>query len=203
MRQKFLRVHEVAAQLNVSPSTVRYYETTGKLECLRSPSGQRVFTQEQVNAFRGIDTNAGVTVYYARSSRGSDSELNSQIETLTQAFGEPARVYSDKGSGLNENRRGLNQLLDHAAKGGIAKVCVTQKDRLTRFGFHYLVRLLALSNVEVVVLGEKEQSLQEELFQDFMSLIASFSGKFYRLRGYEQQQQLLSKLQDTLDEKQK
>lgn len=33
---------------------------------------------------------------------------------------------------------------------------------------------------------------QEALIQDFMSLLASFSGKFYRLRGWEQQKRFLS-----------
>lgn len=61
---------------------------------------------------------------------------------------------------------------------------------------------MKLNNVNIIVLSEKETTLQEELLQDFMSLIASFSGKFYRLRGYEQQQQLINKLQDTLNEEQ-
>ena len=51
-------------------------------------------------------------------------------------------------------------------------------------------------------MGEQPHtSLQEELLKDFMSLIASFSGKFYRLRGYEQQKQLLTKLGDELETK--
>ena len=37
------------------------------------------------------------------------------------------------------------------------------------------------------------QSPEDELLQDFMSLIASFSGKFYRMRGHAQQRALLQK----------
>lgn len=43
---------------------------------------------------------------------------------------------------------------------------------------------------------------QEVLLQDFMSLIASFSGKFYRLRGYDNQKKLLSKAGDYIEQKQ-
>lgn len=37
--------------------------------------------------------------------------------------------------------------------------------------------------------------------EDFMSLIASFSGKFYRLRGYQQQRELLSTAEKKISEK--
>ena len=40
------------------------------------------------------------------------------------------------------------------------------------------------------------------LMQDFMSLIASFSGKLYRLRGYDNQKKLLSKAGDYIEQKQ-
>lgn len=42
---------------------------------------------------------------------------------------------------------------------------------------------------------------QEVLMQDFTS-IASFSGKLYRLRGYDNQKKLLSKAGDYIEQKQ-
>lgn len=132
MKQKFLRVHEVAEQLKVSPSTVRDYERAGKIDCSRTPSGQRVFTQEQVNNFLGIEVLSNQKmVYYARSSRGSNSELESQVNALTELYGEPYKIYKDKGSGLNEKRKALNKLLDDIIIGEVTSVCITQKDRLT------------------------------------------------------------------------
>ena len=41
-----------------------------------------------------------------------------------------------------------------------------------------------MAGVEIVALQEKEnKDLQEELVDDMMSLLASFSGKLYRIRG--------------------
>ena len=37
--------------------------------------------------------------------------------------------------------------------------------------------------------------------QDFMSLFASFTGKFYRVRGYEQQKKFLEDIDNTIKEK--
>lgn len=37
--------------------------------------------------------------------------------------------------------------------------------------------------------------------EDFMSLLASFSGKFYRLRGWEQQRKLVDNVSKNLEGK--
>ena len=46
-----------------------------------------------------------------------------------------------------------------------------------------------------------DKSLNEELMQDFMTLIASFSGKFYRLRGYEEKKKLLAEAERRIEER--
>ena len=195
---KILRVKDVAEQLLVSPHTVRDYVNDGKLTCDYTPNGQRVFKQEYVDAFLGKPTTP-VRVYYVRSSNGDKNLLASQEKNLTESYGEPVRVYSDKGSGLNENRPGLKRLMSDAKKGKYNTLCITQEDRLSRFGYSYLKDHLNTLGVEVVVLFDKgEKSLEDELMSDFMSLIASFSGKFYRLRGKEQKKALLEKAQENL-----
>ena len=193
-----LRINEVGEQLGVTGQSVRRYVNDGRLKCDYTPSGQRVFTQEYVDEFLG-KTLTPVYAYYVRSSSGSKELLASQKEQLTQSFGEAVSVFEDKGSGLNTNRKGLHRMLSAAKEGKFTHLAITQKDRLSRFGYEYLELLLAEYNITIIVLHEVgEKSLQEELLQDFMSLVASFSGKFYRLRGYEQQRALLQKATDTL-----
>lgn len=50
------------------------------------------------------------------------------------------------------------------------------RDRLTRFGFHYLGSMFKAYGVEIVVVDDKDKgkSVQEELVEDIMALIASF-----------------------------
>ncbi len=62
---------------------------------------------------------------------------------------------------------------------------VTYRDRLTRFGFHYLESMFKAHGVEIVVVKDKdkEKSVQEELVEDMMALIAFFSGKLYGMRS--------------------
>ena len=194
----YYRVSEAASLLQVSASTLRKYTERGLIECSRNHAGQRVYTPEQIKNFLG-ETNSTQNsskriVFYIRASDGSKTRLNTQKELLLEEHGEPLRVFQDKASGLNENRVGLNSLLNHAKKNEFDVVAVTAKDRLTRFGFSYLERILNDYGVEIIVLDNNDthkETLEEELMKDFMSLIASFSGKFYRLRGNEQKRQLL------------
>ena len=62
---------------------------------------------------------------------------------------------------------------------------MTYKDRLTRFGFHYLETICLAHDSNIIVIKDKwsEKSVQEELVEDMMSLIASFSGKLYGMRS--------------------
>lgn len=199
---KKMRVNEAAQILGVSPSSVRVYANEGRLSFSLSPGGQRVFTQADIDAFLGkTEEETSRIAFYVRSSNGNKTLLGNQIEALTTAFGEPALVAKDASSGLNENRPGLWKIIRAAQEGKIDAVAVTQKDRLTRFGFRFLEELLFQHGVQILTAAETpEVSLQDELMPDFMNLLASFSGKFYRLRGYEQKKLLLQKAQERLND---
>ena len=206
MSYKPLRVSEAARILNLSPGTVRNWCKQGKLEYSLSVSGQKVFDREYIyNLARETQGLEPITVkpviFYARSSDGNDVTINTQIEKLTQSFGKPDKVYKDKASGLNDSRRGLRGLLNYCKKNP-SHVYITNKDRITRFGYPYLEELLESYGSTLTVLDSDEtKEPMEVLMQDFMSLFASFTGKFYRVRGYEQQKKFLKDIDNTIKEK--
>lgn len=206
MSYKPLRVSEAARILNLSPGTVRNWCKQGKLEYSLSVSGQKVFDREYIyNLARETQGLEPITVkpviFYARSSDDNDVTINTQIEKLTQSFGKPDKVYKDKASGLNDSRRGLRGLLNYCKKNP-SHVYITNKDRITRFGYSYLEELLESYGSTLTVLDSDEtKEPMEVLMQDFMSLFASFTGKFYRVRGYEQQKKFLKDIDNTIKEK--
>lgn len=203
----YLRVNDVAKQLGVSSSAVRRYANSGKLNYSRTPSKQRIFKQEDINSFLGIQevTDKRAIVYYVRSSDGNKKAIASQFDTLEQSYGSLSDTdykIQDIGSGLNDKRKGLLRIFKLAKENKIKTIYITNQDRLTRFGYSYIEEIMSIHNVKIITLNETEhKTLTEELMQDFMSLVASFSGKFYRLRGYEQQKQLLKKAGETINEK--
>lgn len=67
----------------------------------------------------------------------------------------------------------------------INRIYITYKDRLTRFGYDYIQLLCESHGVKIIVQHENEdKNPLQELEQDFMSLIASFSGRYHGLRSH-------------------
>lgn len=93
-------------------------------------------------------------------------------------------ILSDIGSGLNDNRRKLQQLLSMVQNGEVNRIFISYKDRLTRFGFNYIKRICDFHDVQIIVVSEEvdHKSDSEELAEDIIALIHSFSGKLYGLR---------------------
>ena len=205
--KKYLRVGEVASQLGVSSQTIRRYENEGRINSIRSVTGQRLFTQEDVDKLLGKTTenNKNIVFYVRESNTSLKQALDNQVKILENKYGEANKVYKDLGSGLNENRKGLNQLLNDAKNQKFDTVCIIAKDRLTRFGFKYLEELLLEYNVKIEVLDDTEnkKDAHEELIEDFMSLLASFSGKYYRLRSNKNQKLFLNDIEEKLKEREK
>ena len=98
----------------------------------------------------------------------------------------PDKVISDIASGMNENRKGLHELIGLVKDGKVKTVYVSYKDRLTRFGFDYFVYLFNLFGTEIKVVNlTSEEDFQQELTQDFISILNHFSMKLYSNRRKE------------------
>lgn len=63
----------------------------------------------------------------------------------------------------------------------VNRVFITYRDRLTRFGFNYFETIVNLKGVEIIIVKQQTEvtSVEQELMNDMISLIASFSGKLY------------------------
>lgn len=198
--KKYYRVTEAARELGVSPQTIRNWTNNGIITCDFSPVGHRIYKVEYINSLKNTspdETTPPVTIFYARSSTSNDVTVNTQIEKLTSQFGQPDKVFTDKSSGLNDKRRGLHSLFSYMKEVDTFTLYVTNKDRLARFGFPFIEEIVHLNGGELIVLDSDEtKEPQEILMQDFLSLLASFSGKFYRLRGWEQRKKFLKDVND-------
>ena len=88
-------------------------------------------------------------------------------------------------SGLNGKCKGFIKLCNLVVNGKINKVVIEHKDRLTRFQYNLIEFFFNSYGVEIELLDKKEYTEQDELVNDMMMLIASFSGKVYSLRAQE------------------
>jgi predicted site-specific integrase-resolvase len=71
----------------------------------------------------------------------------------------------------------------------IERVIVTYQDRLTRFGLSYLTNYFGGHGATVEVMKQPPtQSMEEELVQDTVAIITSFSGRVHGLRSAKKRQ---------------
>lgn len=188
---------ETARIIGVTTETLRNYEDAGKIKFFRSSGGHRMIERDELLRF--LDTKGLLLddtkqekrdVIYARVSsheQKAKGDLDRQVvHILEQQSGlQNPLILKEVGSGLNDKRKKLQELITLVLDGKVNKVCVTYKDRLTRFGFHYLESVFLAKGVKIVVLNDvsQEKDVQQELVEDMMSLIASFSGKLYGMRS--------------------
>jgi predicted site-specific integrase-resolvase len=124
------------------------------------------------------------------SSHGQKEDLERQIEYFSTKFPNHI-IIKDIGSGLNFKRKGFNSILDFAIKGDIQEVVVTHKDRLCRFGFELIERIITeYSNGKIVVLNQKKTSPEKELVDDLISVVTVFSSRLYGLRSHSIKKQI-------------
>ena len=129
---------------------------------------------------------------YARVSSNEQKQkgdLDRQSQRLSEYCAKKnlfvSYIIKDVGSGLNDNRSGFNKITDLIIKGKVNKLIIEHKDRLTRFQFNFIKKMYESYGCEVIVINGKDVSSEEELAADMMSLLASFSGKFYGKRSAE------------------
>jgi putative resolvase len=63
---------------------------------------------------------------------------------------------------------------------------VAHQDRLARFGFDYLEHVAARNGCEIIVANQVSLSPQQELVEDLLAIVHTFSGRLDGLRRYEQ-----------------
>ena len=189
-------IGEFADELGVHPETVKRWCRNDDLDYTRTPGGDRRIPHRELLRLAGDSRSRDQAALYARvSSHGQkdNGDLDRQLDRLRDYAHDHGwtieNTYTDVGSGLNEDRRGLTQLLADVQDADYGRVLVTYEDRLTRFGFSYLDRYFDSYGVTITVIeDETDKTAQEELVDDLIKLVASFSGKLYGMRSSKKQQ---------------
>ena len=186
--------------IGVCTKTLRRWEKKCLITPKRTRGGHRRYSMADLMrvGYNNEETKTGdqippkkLTLLYSRVSSHKQKkrgDLERQQQYLEQYCAKehiPNYVHiTDTASGLNTKRSGLKRVFKLIKAGKVARVVITFKDRLTRFGLEYIVQYCALFNVAIIALKNSlGKTVQQELVDDMMSLIACFSGKLYGLRS--------------------
>jgi putative resolvase len=180
---KYTNPKETSEYFGVSLHTLRRWEKSGKIQAIRTPSGQRRY---EIASYAGLSREGEkrAIVAYARvSSRGQKADLDRQVAKLLELYPN-AELITDIASGLNFKRAGLRAVLERVRQSDVGVIVVAHKDRLARFGFDLIQWLCELDGAKIVVLNQDGLSPERELVEDLLAIVHVFSCRLYGLRKY-------------------
>ena len=133
---------EAAKLKGVSVSTLRRWQSEGKLIPERTTNGHRRYTVSQL---LGVKENLSYTVGYCLvSSHEQKKDLEHQkevVELFGAQNGWQVEILEYLGSGLNYNKKGLKRLIRLIVDSKVERLVLTHKDRLLRFGSELIFSL--------------------------------------------------------------
>ena len=185
----YVTAKEAKNILKINATTLKSWKDKGILSYKKLSDKKILYDIDSVLNNSDINDNR-LNVIYARVSNTKQyNDLLNQIELvksycITNGI-KISKVYQDIASGMNENRKDFNILINDVISGKIKNIYISFKDRLTRFGFDYFKNLFQKYNVNIVILDELEESnktFQDELTEDLISIIHNFSMKLYSNR---------------------
>jgi predicted site-specific integrase-resolvase len=185
---KYYSIGEFADLIGKTPQTLRDWHKKGSFVPHHiTDGGTRYYSQEQLNHFlgiKGIETKTKKVIGYCRvSSNKQKDDLVRQVEnvkTYMIAKGYQFDVITDIGSGINYNKKGLNQLIDMITNSEVEKIVILYKDRLLRFGFEIIENLSNKYGTTIEIIDNTEKIEEQELVEDLIQIVTAFS---CRLQG--------------------
>ena len=188
---KYYSIGQFAKAIGKTTKTLRNWDKNGKLKPVRvEDTGYRYYSQEQLNHFLGLklekQINKKIIGYCRVSSHKQKDDLERQIEnvkTYMYAKGYQFEIITDIGSGINYNKKGLNQIIDMVTNSEVEKIVVLYKDRLIRFGYELIENLCNKFGTIIEIIDNTEKMEQQELVEDLVQIITVFSCKLQGKRA--------------------
>jgi predicted site-specific integrase-resolvase len=193
-----LNLKQAMDYLSVSKSTLHRWDREDKLKPIKTSGGHRRYVVEELDKFIGklsigkAEFGEVVVAIYSRCSTADqkahgdlDRQSLRNTEYCIKKKYKIEHIIKDIGSGLNDKRIGFIKLCDLVTDRKINKVIIENKDRLTRFQFNLIERFFSSYGVEIEISNKKELTQEDELINDFMMLMASFTGRIYSKRAQE------------------
>lgn len=199
MSQKLVSIGKAADLLGVHVDTLREWDADGRLTPVKTLGNHRRYRLEDIESLCGdkpkkVKSDLVRVATYSRVSSHEQKQKGDlerqQGRVLAYCVDKGYHViksYDEVGSGMSDQRAKLKQLFKLVAEGKIDKVIVEHKDRLTRFNFNFLHEFFDSYDVAIEWVSETltNKSYEQELVEDMLTLMSSFSNKIYGKRSAE------------------
>jgi putative resolvase len=169
-----MKLSQYAKKVGVTYKTAYRWYRAGTLDAYQTATGI-IIVRDTVDE---KPVTGRIALYARVSSLAQKEDLERQIQRLKDyaaAKGyQVSKVVTEIASGLNDQRPKLSKLL---ADTSIGTIVVESRDRLTRFGSHYIETLLAAQgrHLEIIFSGDTG----DELVDDCVAVITSMAARIY------------------------
>lgn len=174
-----MKLSTFAKEYGISYKTAYRWFKSGELPypSEQLPTGT-IIVHKELNS---VNSNTKVFVYARVSTYERKDFLEGQSIRCTEFANKLGlsvdKVVKEVASGMNDKRPKLMAMFDSKP----THIVIENKDRLTRFGFNYLEKLLNQLGCQIIVLN-KDANDEHELMKDLISIITSFCCRLYGLR---------------------
>ncbi len=187
-----MKLSKWAKEKGISYMTAYRWAKAGQIEGVEIMKSGTILINKS-KEFNKSDLN--VVIYARVSSNSRRKELEYQINRITEFANSKGivvnKVFKEVASGMNDNRTQFWKMLN----SNPSTIIIENKDRLTRFGFNYIERLLFKSEVEIIVMNPNKTD-ENDLIKDLDSIITSFCCRLYGLRrGYNKAKQIKKEIE--------
>jgi len=190
---KLYSISEFAKRVNVSPSTLRRWDVAGEFPAKKRSSGHRYYDESDVRKLLNLtpEEMRKVIVYCRVSSHGQKDDLASQVAAMeTYCLNSGIAVdewIKEIGGGMSFKRKKFLALMDAIVDGEVKHLIVAHKDRLVRFGFDFINHLAQRHGCRIEVINQESLSPQEEMTEDLLAIVHTFSCRLYGMRKYKRE----------------
>ena len=158
----YVTAKEAKNILKINATTLKSWKDKGILSYKKLSDKKILYDIDSVLNNSDINDNRLNVIYARVSNTKQHNDLLNQIE-LVKSYCiingiKISKVYQDIASGMNENRKDFNILINDVISGKIKNIYISFKDRLTRFGFDYFKNLFQKYNVNIIILDELEEN---------------------------------------------
>lgn len=199
MNDRLISIREASQMLSLSIRQLRILDTSGQFPAVKTEGGHRRYRLSDLQARMGVPPlkSLPVAVYCRVSSheQKQKGDLDRQkarlLEYCVKKKYPVEQVFDEVGSGMNDSRSKLLQLMKLVFERKISRVIIEHKDRLSRFNFNIFKVFFESYGVTIEYVEETlPKAFEDELVEDMLSLMASFSAKIYGKRSAENKKKL-------------
>ena len=185
-----MKLSQYCKKVGISYRTGYQWFVDGHIKNARQmPTGTIIVDDDIVEgAPERVVVYARVSTYERRNCL--DSQAQRCVDFANARGLEVHQVYKEVGSGMNDNRKKFWKMIDSKP----TTIIVENKDRLTRFGFNYIEKLLGKKCMILVMNTDNDEN---DLMKDMISVVTSFCCRLYGMRRGKNKGKKISKILQT------